>query len=144
MNSSMKELYPLIKEALDNDKVCKINVFGTSMEPFLFNGDNVTLKRVSKYKKNDVILYIRKNGQFVLHRINKVKKDYFVLLGDNQSRREFPIYEDQIVAKVIEYEKKGKVHHLKGFKYHLYLFFWNFIFLRRVILKIKRTFKKHA
>ncbi len=142
MISSMENLYPLIKEGIEANQEVKINVFGHSMEPFIYNGDNVTLKKFSEYKKNDVILYRRVNKAFVLHRIYKVKKDSFVLIGDHQTQKEYGITKDQIIAKVISYEKKGKTKYLKGFKYHLYLLIWNRLLIRKVILKLRRVFFK--
>lgn len=143
MISSMENLYPLIEEALSEGKEAKFNVYGHSMEPFIYNGENVTLIRSDVYKKNDIILYRRTNGKFVLHRIYQVKKDGFVLLGDHQSLKEFPIYQEQIIGKVISYERKGKVKYLKGFKYHLFLLFWRRILLRRVVLKLMRIKEKN-
>lgn len=142
MISSMEDLYPLIKEGIEQGQEVKINVFGHSMEPFINNGDNVTLKKAGSYKKNDIILYQRDNKAFVLHRIYKVKDNSFVLLGDHQSNKEYGIRFDQVIAKVVSYEKKGKIKYLKGFKYHLYLLIWNRILLRRVILKLRRMFLK--
>lgn len=143
MISSMEQIYPFIKEALDQNKVAKINVFGHSMEPFIYDGENVTLEKTTKYKKNDIILYRRSNGQFVLHRIYKEKKAGFVLLGDHQTFKEYPIQQEQIIAKVVSYERKGKVKYLKGFKYHLYLLVWRRLILRKVILKIKTIKEKN-
>ncbi len=138
MNSKMSDIYPLIEEGVNNNLEVKLNVYGRSMEPFIYNGENVTLKKDSVYKKNDIILYKRDDGHFVLHRIYKVKKDSFDLVGDHQSFIEHGIRQDQIIAKVINYEHLGKVKYLKGFKYHLYLLIWNRMLIRRVILKIKR------
>lgn len=138
MNSSMIDIYPLILEGLDKDLEVKLNVYGHSMEPFIFNGENVTLAKSDEYKKNDIILYRRNDGHFVLHRIYKINGDEFVLLGDHQSKLEYGIKKEQIIAKVINYERKGKTKYLKGFKYHLFLLIWNRILIRKVILKIRR------
>ena len=35
-------------------------------------------------KKYDVLLYKRKNGTYILHRVLEVKSDSYVLCGDNQ------------------------------------------------------------
>jgi hypothetical protein len=42
-------------------------------------------------KKYDVIFYRRENGQYVLHRIIKIKKDGYVCRGDNQTAKEYPV-----------------------------------------------------
>lgn len=138
MISSMNDLYPLIKEGVESGKAVKMHVCGNSMRPFIFNGESVSLKKDTVYKKNDIILYRRNDGHFVLHRIYAVKKDSFVLLGDNQFVKEYGIKNEQVIAKVVDYDRNGKTKYLKGFKYRLYIFVWRRILLRRVILKIMR------
>ena len=51
-------------------------------------------------KKRDIILYKRDSGQYVLHRIVKVKDNTFTLVGDNQHELEHGIRLDQILAIV--------------------------------------------
>lgn len=69
---------------------------GVSMWPF-FNQKNtqVYIKRTPNYKKNDCILFLRSNGQLILHRILKVKDAYFLVSGDNESVVE-KVYLEQI------------------------------------------------
>ena len=133
-----QEFYPLILEAFQNNLDFVMPIKGTSMLPFLCTKDKVTLTKITELKKHDLVFYRRKNGQFVLHRIYKIKKDGFVLLGDHQINKEYPIYPEQIIAKVkkVYIAKKSKTFELKGFKYRMYLFFWHFLFLRRCILFI--------
>ncbi len=67
-----------------------VPVAGSSMVPFLHNGDMVYLDLPdSPLKKGDIVLYTRPSGQYVLHRIVKVNSDgSFILLGDAQQQRE--------------------------------------------------------
>lgn len=51
-------------------------------------------------KKNDIVLYKRASGQFVMHRIIKVKKDEYIMCGDNQYEHEHNIKKENILAKV--------------------------------------------
>ena len=67
-----------------------VPVAGSSMVPFLHNGDTVYLDRIdSPLKKGDVVLYTRATGQYVLHRIVKCNPDgSFTMLGDAQQELE--------------------------------------------------------
>lgn len=141
MIKKVEAFVPLIKEAFDNDKTFKMPVKGTSMLPFINEKHYVILQKVDRLKRNDIILYKRESGQFVLHRIFKVKKDHYVLLGDNQVHREYPIYENQVIGKVISVIKGNKTHNLKGVKYKLYLFFWSFRAIRLICFPFTRRKK---
>lgn len=134
--SKMDDIVPFIKEVIET-KDFILPVYGTSMRPFLKSKDSVRLIKPQQLKKNDIILYQRNNGQYVLHRIIKKKKDGYVLLGDGQTSKEYPIYNNQIIAVVKSYFKKNKEYELKGMKYRLYLFFWKFLILRKIYFRLK-------
>ena len=59
----------------DGKKVC-VNISGSSMAPFLINHrDSVCLAAAHRpLIPGDIVFYQRDNGQFVLHRICKIKK----------------------------------------------------------------------
>lgn len=134
--SKIKDLIPLIKEALDNNQEFILPINGTSMQPFLRNNDYVYLTIPNNLKHNDIILYQRNEEEFVLHRIVKQKDNYYVLMGDHQLIEEFPIYKEQVVAKVTKVRKNNKELSLKGIKYNLYLFFIKFKLFRKLLLKL--------
>lgn len=116
---------------------------GISMWPF-FNQKNtqVYIKRTPIYKKNDCILFLRSNGQLILHRILKVKDAYFLVSGDNESVVE-KVYLEQIKGCVFEYYKHGKTKTLTGFRYHVYLIFMKLCRPLRVLRDfIKKFIKK--
>ena len=73
----LADYYPLMKETLDQGGTFSLTITGTSMFPFIVgNRDKVTLSPITgELKKNDLPLYRRSNGAFVLHRIVKVNKD---------------------------------------------------------------------
>lgn len=120
-----RELTPFIKEMIQNNKKVQLTVTGNSMFPlFVHLRDSVTVKRCENYKKYDIILYVRENGDLILHRIVKSKKDVFYLCGDNQTVIEYPIYKDQIIGKVISFNRKGKNFTIKNLIYDFYTFFW--------------------
>ena len=73
---------------------------GNSMQPLLQNGKNpVVLLPITKpLQKGDVPFYKRPNGQYVLHRIVRVRKHSYDLCGDNQSALEKGVTDDMMIA----------------------------------------------
>ena len=86
-------------------------VSGRSMTPFLVGGrDTVYLSRLERpVRRGDILLYQRKSGQYVLHRVWKVEGDgSFTMVGDAQVELEPGIREDQVIAIVTFALRKGK------------------------------------
>ena len=77
-------------------------------------------KKKSIMLKNDCILFLRDNGELIMHRILKVHHDVFLVSGDNQCILE-RVTPNQIQGKMIEYYKHGKTKKLQGFMYRLYV-----------------------
>ena len=120
-----KELTPFIQEMINKDKQVNLTVTGNSMFPlFSHLRDSVTVKKINEYKKYDIILYVRNNGDLVLHRIVKVKNNEFYLCGDNQTLIEYPIYPNQVIGKVVSFTRKGKVYDFNSFLSMFYARFW--------------------
>ena len=90
-NYSYKDLEPAIREKLASGGRIRIMPNGTSMLPMIRQGlDEVELASPNgRLKKYDIAFYKRANGQFVLHRIIKVRKNDYVLCGDNQTDPEY-------------------------------------------------------
>lgn len=63
---------------------------GDSMEPILHNRfSTVVIEKPDRpLKVNDVVLFRRPNGAYVLHRIVKVRDKDFLICGDNRIYRE--------------------------------------------------------
>lgn len=133
----MRKLEPAIREIVCAGGTVRLTVTGQSMLPTLVEKrDSVILTKPDKLKKNDIILYQRSNGAYVLHRIVKVKKDHYHLCGDNQMAVEFPIYPDQIIAVVSAIIRKGKLIEKTNLGYRIISSIWtNFISLRPFMLK---------
>ncbi|MBQ9513395.1 MAG: S24/S26 family peptidase [Clostridia bacterium] len=72
---------------------------GNSMWPTIKNGRQsvVVVKKDGRLKKYDVALYLRKNGQYVLHRVIGLKKDGYIMIGDSQTNLE-TVAEEQVVG----------------------------------------------
>lgn len=85
-------------------------ISGNSMSPFLVHGrDTVYLTKVSRpLRKGDIVLYQRKGGAYILHRICAVEGDTFSIIGDAQTEIERGVARDQIFAVVCAADRKGK------------------------------------
>lgn len=142
----MKDLYGLIETSFAHDQSVIFKVKGTSMFPLLKDRrDSVKLEKIKSLpKKRDIVLYKRDNGQFVLHRIIKVKDEIFTMCGDNQHIKERNIRRDQILGIVTSIIRKDKEIDLsKSKKYRFYSYVWCLnLFIRRIMLKIIRIFSK--
>ncbi len=139
-------LYPLIREKLDAGGTFTLTITGTSMYPFILGGrDRVTLTSVpGKLKKNDLPLYIRRNGQFVLHRIVKVCKDgTYTCCGDHQWQLEKGLKHGQMVALATTYVRKGKKITNRNVLYRIYRTVWTWVLpMRRYYFGIERRFQR--
>lgn len=115
---SLNEIYPAIKETLSSGGTVELPITGTSMFPLLKAGrDTVIIKADTGYSVGDIIFYRRDDGHFVLHRIVGTDKDGYILCGDNQTILEKGITEKNIIAKVVEIHRDGKIIDVNNPKY---------------------------
>lgn len=124
VDASLNELMPVISEKLEAGGQVVFNPYGESMLPLFVPGrDSVTLEKPQrKLKRNDILFYRRKNGQFVLHRLEKIKKDgSMVLRGDNQWAKEQGIMPEDVLGLVIKFSLKGKELTTKALWYKIYI-----------------------
>ena len=87
------------EQLIKNAELVYTNV-GDSMMPLIKQGrDLVIIKPVQgRLKKYDVPLYRRDSGQYVLHRILKVRKNDYVICGDNRWSMEYGITDRHIIG----------------------------------------------
>lgn len=136
MNSTLE------KELKKNGKHLDI-VVGDSMKPLLrLRRDQVVLSLITTPpKKYDVVLYKRPNNQYVLHRIIKIKKDYYIINGDNRYHLE-KVPKDWLVAIMEGFYRDDKYYTRKNLKYKLYILIWcRPNTLRRLLLFIRHQIK---
>lgn len=147
MNNSTFE-----EEIARNGKLIYTNV-GDSMMPLIRQGkDLIVIEPVhGRLKKYDVPLYKRDSGQYVLHRILKVRKNDYVICGDNRWQKEYGISDRHITGVLTKIIRDGKTVSVKDKKYLMYVRLWcDFFpvraFILRASVKIRRTanqMKKH-
>ena len=129
---SINDLMPLIEESIKSGQKVKMLVSGISMTPLLHDvRDAVVLEKPDKLKKYDIVLHRRENGQYILHRIIKKKGDVLTIAGDFETEKEYPVYENQVIAKVTSFRRNGKEYKVTDFIIRLYSRLWLLIFPQR-------------
>lgn len=114
-----------IEEALYNYGTITYKVSGKSMEPMILsNNDIVTIKRKTNstiLHENDVVLY-RQKDKLILHRIVEIlPRGRYVTLGDNCSRKEYGILEDDIIGILTSFKHNGVHYDITNQKYKEYI-----------------------
>ncbi len=107
---AFEDIMPLIKDAFSRGQTITIPVTGTSMMPLLRPKDAVTLSlpNMTEIARGDILLYRRKDGRYVLHRVVEVYADTIDFCGDNQVEIEENVSKSRVIAQVVSYEKDGK------------------------------------
>ena len=102
---------------------------GDSMYPLIKKGDLLVIRAVNApLKKYDIPLYKRDNGQYVLHRIIKVRKNDYLICGDNRCFTESGITARHIVRVLTELIRNGGTISVYDKRYKLYR---HILFIRR-------------
>ena len=85
-------------------------IAGSSMAPFLIHGrDTVYLSRLTRpIRRGDMLLYRRRGGRYILHRVWRVDSGGLTMVGDAQQSLEPGIQSDQVIAIVTKVVRKGK------------------------------------
>lgn len=107
---------------------------GDSMLPLIRQGRDLVLvsrKPEGRLKKYDVPLYRRDSGQYVLHRILKVRENDYVLCGDNRWRRETGITDRHIVGVLTAIVRNGQKIPVTDWRCRLYTHLWCDLFCLR-------------
>ena len=142
--TSIDQMIPLIEERIKNGGNVSFTPMGVSMYPMLRHGlDKVLLSpKADKLKKYDVILYRRGNGQYILHRIIGIG-DTYTCIGDNQYKKEKGVKDEQVIAVVTSFTRKGREYSVDDLGYKVYCRVWHYSrFPRRVLRACKRIIRK--
>ena len=103
-------LLPQIVETIGSGGEFLLYPRGESMLPLIRPArDGVYLVRAEKTARNDIFLYRRENGRFVLHRfVRREKSGSLTFRGDNQREAETGVPEDALIARVSAVLRDGK------------------------------------
>lgn len=140
--ASFDAVIDIIIEKLNAGGTVTFTPSGTSMMPMLRDGeDAVTLtKPKGRLRLYDVPLYRRDNGKYVLHRVVDFGNNgTYVLCGDNQFHKEKNIRDDQIIAVVTGFVRKGTAYTMDSIFYRGYVYLWTHTRMtRRAVRSVKR------
>lgn len=136
----MEELIKVIRLQLETAGQANLTVTGCSMLPMLRqHRDSVILVPVEgQLRPGDIALFQRENGRYVLHRVITVSKSGYLFCGDNQAELE-EVSQQQLIAQVAGYVRKGKKRRMNGVGYRLYR--WSRVrlfFMRKYYIALRR------
>ncbi len=142
--TSMEDIVNISLPFLEMGREIKFTVVGNSMYPlFINNRDKVTVAGAEKIKKRDIILYRRADGSYVLHRVVGKGKLGFKLCGDDQVAIEYPVKQEDILAVMTSFERKGKEYSTKCLWYRIYSFLWCLVLpVRPSVFKFAMKFRR--
>ena len=86
--------------SVSDNKPLVIRVSGTSMYPSIHNGDKIQISRSDSYVTGDIVVFMYKENEPLVHRLVKIKGNTFYCKGDNTFRLE-DITREQILGKVV-------------------------------------------
>lgn len=123
---------------------------GDSMMPLIKQDRDllvISKKPEHRLKKYDVALYKRDSGQYVLHRVLKVRKHDYIICGDNRWKKEYGITDRHIIGVLTAVIRKNKEISVNDLRYKVYVHLWCDLFPVRafvvhVINKLKRMIKR--
>ena len=138
-----QEYVSMLRELTEQGREVNMLISGNSMSPFLMHGrDSIRLKKPDrKLRKGDMVFFQRKSGKFVMHRIIRVRKEGFYLLGDSQQSSEIegPIEESQIFAMITSVCRKGRWIGPGNFWWEFFEHYWiGMILFRRFLINTYR------
>ena len=114
------------EEILARDGQLVYTNVGDSMLPLICQGRDllVIIPKAGKLKKYDIPLYRRDSGQYVLHRVLRVRPDDYVICGDNRWSREYGITDRHIVGVLTAIVRDGKEIPVTDWRLRLYAHLW--------------------
>lgn len=118
---------------------------GDSMMPLIKQGrDVLVISTVNgRLKRYDIPLYKRDSGQYVLHRILKVRKNDYVICGDNRCNKEYGITDRHIIGVLSGIIRDGREIPVTDIKCRIYAHLWCDLFpVRVLIIRIRQIFKR--
>ena len=140
-----REYVSVLREIAEGGKVVSLRIAGSSMSPFLAHGRDYIYftKPDRELREGDMVFYQRRNGQYVMHRIYKVKPDGYYIVGDAQTEIEGPVARDQIFALITKVKRKDRIIQPGDFWWEFFEHVWiRMIPLRRPAVRLYAAVSK--
>ena len=106
-----REYVSMLRGLVEEGHEVSMLVSGSSMSPFLIHlRDTIYFKKPDRpLRAGDMVFYQRDSGQYVMHRILRVRGDAYDIIGDAQIEVERGVRRDQIFAVITRIRRKGKL-----------------------------------
>ena len=136
------------EEYLEQNGTLTYSNKGTSMEPLLRQGRDlftVARKGPERCRAGDVVLF-RRGGNYVLHRVIRVRETDYICLGDNAVRKEYGVRDEDILGVLTGIVRNGKEYRTEDPRLRAYTA-WILatagarVLRIRIVEKIRRTIK---
>ncbi len=128
----------MLRELTEQGNEVSVAVKGGSMTPFLADQrDTIFFRKPdSPLTVGQIVFYQRPNGQFVVHRICKIRNGQLYIVGDAQQEIEGPVSPNQVFARVTRIRRKNKMIGPGDFWWEFFEHIWiHVIPLRRTIMR---------
>lgn len=148
------ELYSKFEDILAEHGTLVYTNTGDSMMPLLREHRDVLVikpKPEGRLHRLDIAFYKRDNGNYVLHRVLWVRKNDYLICGDNRTWVERGIQDRHILGVLDAVVRDGKTIPLRStpehphvsLRYRLYVHLWcDFFPVRSVILYLKNRWRR--
>jgi len=113
MRINPREFLGIAEEVLARGNPFSFRALGSSMSPFIKDGDSVTLLRDKKAGVGDVVLFKTEEGRLYLHRIVKEVESGIMTRGDASLGEDGLTPRRNILGKVVKVSGKGYNFHLR-------------------------------
>ncbi len=150
------ELLDLVEILIDNDHQLQLRMQGFSMFPTLQPGDKGIVQKCNACNilPGDIIVF-KKNNQLIAHRLirieAKARETLYICRGDQNGFEDKPVRENEIVGKLISFERNGRTTNINSLKMRMlgwkminlpqWMYLRNKVTLR--ILAVFNALKKH-
>jgi len=138
------EYLAMLRDIIREGKDVSLTVSGSSMSPFIIHHrDSIYVGKPDRpLRRGDVVFYQRQDGTFVLHRIRRVSKEGYYIIGDAQTETEGPVSRDAIFGILKSVNRKGKTIKPGDFWWEFFSHVWlSIIPLRRPIIKMMKIIR---
>ena len=134
-----KEYVDVLRGLTEEGKEVSMLVAGSSMNPFLIHYRDTFFfsKPQRPLRRGDMVFYQRESGQYVMHRILRVKPEGLYIVGDAQTEIEGPVRPEQVFAVITRVKRKGKMIGPSDFWWKFFEGPWLCLLpLRRIIMRL--------
>lgn len=125
---------------LDEGKSVMLTARGSSMLPFIRDGEKILVQKAETYRRGDIVLARTDDGNIVLHRIISIeggKEGIVTLMGDHNLRKREICPEDGIKGKVESVTGKKGTRLTSSWKFRFFSSLWIVLLpLRRVLVRM--------